>query len=136
MMKRVGSSTDWSTSKRMLPGSRTDASWFARIESMKASRCSGFTWIWTRVTYIGVLERLARLSEIVRLARSPRSRRGFRNQNPRSDRSWHGVVRLRASDIGLAARATHPGWLGSRSPDRYTDGSLMNAVLQPTEQKA
>src|SRR5262245_24796365 len=54
-MNVVGSSTDRRTSKRRLPGSRTEASWLARVASRKASRCSGFTWTWTRVTYIGGL---------------------------------------------------------------------------------
>src|SRR3954454_2118592 len=38
------------TSNRRLPVSRIDASWFARVASRNASRCSGLTWQWTSVT--------------------------------------------------------------------------------------
>jgi len=38
--ERVGSIDDWRTSKRKLPGSRTDPSWLARLTSMNSARCS------------------------------------------------------------------------------------------------
>jgi hypothetical protein len=89
-----------------------DASWFARIESMKAWRCSGFR-DGTRVTYIGLSKGSARLpnrtvGEINPLAPMiPKS-------NPKSDQRWHGSSDCTCPISDLAPRDL-PGWLGSRS---------------------
>ena len=99
-MNSVFSFGSWRTSKRRLPGSFTEASWLARVASMKASTHSGLTVTLTRVTCMSAPPRWLRRSC---------GRRVCRRQGARSPIK-HCRMKLSDFDFHLPAEAIaqHP----------------------------